>query len=95
MEYCTVCGRDTTGVAAHVCLGDYISPEYSQTFRDVRTKPEPSDAVERLAEAHWGYNLGLMSRCDVYVDETLNVMGYLYTQAFIHGYKHGKEDKGG
>lgn len=42
---------------------------------------------EQLAEEHWEWVKGLIksSSCD-YTDETLE---YIYTTAFIHGYKHG------
>lgn len=45
-------------------------------------------------EGHWKYTEGIILRTlDMKPDErTLELMRYLYCQALVHGYKHGKED---
>lgn len=44
----------------------------------------------KLANAHWEYirNL-LMQHCTD--TDLINIIGFHYTTAFVHGYKHGQE----
>ena len=51
------------------------------------------EKVEKLAEEHWKFleelfKLNFVSTCSIVA------AGYLYKQAFIHGFKHGKEEEG-
>ena len=45
--------------------------------------------VEKIADNHWKWVEGLLSASNAGLDD-LHV--YLYKTAFIHGFKHGKED---
>ena len=47
---------------------------------------------ERLAEDHWEWINGVLNTLPVipFNQETLE---YVYTTAFVHGYKHGQEAK--
>lgn len=54
--------------------------------------------AEKLAEEHWSYVRELMEECmavGLYTKEqVIKMIGFHYTTATIHGYKHGKEDLG-
>ena len=50
------------------------------------------DRGEVLADAHWGYIKSLIQAHGV-DDETIELCGFHYKSAFIHGYKHGIEDE--
>ena len=39
-----------------------------------------------LAQAHWGYTLKI-------IEDMLELVHTAYVEAFIHGLKHGREDK--
>ena len=54
----------------------------------MKTKEE----IENLAKAHWEYVKSVLVRHGVENPE-LNLIGFHYMTAFIHGYKHGIEDK--
>lgn len=43
------------------------------------------DDFREKAEAHWKYTFDLIT-------QLLRTMGWLYIEAMVHGYKHGKED---
>ena len=49
----------------------------------------------QIAEDHWRYNKGVIVILDPTLlsinSKYLDLMENFYTQAFIHGYKHGKE----
>lgn len=52
-------------------------------------------SVEETAQAHWIYSRGIIDRIvgeEASSDDVLSLCEYLYVQAFIHGYKHGKEE---
>ena len=47
------------------------------------------------AEAHWGYTKWIVEHgleIDRGMEHLLKLMGYLYVEAMIHGYKHGADD---
>ncbi len=59
------------------------------------TKSKGIDILNKAIE-HWNYNetlICLSSENTALTIHMLPLMKYLYTQAFIHGYKHGKENK--
>tara|TARA_Y100000310_G_scaffold58000_1_gene53150 strand:- start:2483 stop:2674 length:192 start_codon:yes stop_codon:yes gene_type:complete len=45
--------------------------------------------VRELAEEHWGWIAGLLESCTI--TDRIGLAHYLYTTAFIHGAKHGKD----
>lgn len=49
---------------------------------------KPKKTVEQLALEHWAYIESVLL-------ESARMQMKLYTSAFIHGHKHGKEDKNG
>jgi hypothetical protein len=49
--------------------------------------------IRIIAEEHWNYTEGLLSRATKLSYETVNIMKYLYIEAMVHGYKHAKEGK--
>ena len=45
------------------------------------------------AELHWKYTEGLIRRiAPTAGEDTIAVFKYLYTQAMVHGWKHGREE---
>jgi hypothetical protein len=51
--------------------------------------------LKEIAEQHWTYTLGIIERVmaaigeDIrYSEGSIELMHYLYTQAFAHGWKH-------
>lgn len=46
----------------------------------------------QLAEEHWEYTGTLLKIATGLKPDILNIMGFLYIQSFIHGYKHGKDN---
>ena len=49
------------------------------------------DKAKQLARDHWGYIKQLLLTHGVPIEQ-VNVIGFHYKTAFIHGYKHGQED---
>jgi len=47
---------------------------------------------ERLAEDHWEWTEGLLNTLPG-VELNRDTLEYIYTTAFVHGYKHGQEAK--
>ena len=47
--------------------------------------------VEVLAANHWAYVAGVLANHGLTVDE-IDVYGYHYQTAFVHGYKHAIQD---
>ena len=45
--------------------------------------------AQKLAEEHWSYIGKLM---ELMLGRELELLKFHYTEAFIHGYKHGLED---
>jgi hypothetical protein len=59
---------------------------------------KPRLTARQIAEKHWGYNeqlirLLLYKEAPDVIMLILVISHYLYTEAFIHGYKHAKEGK--
>jgi len=50
-----------------------------------------SEDVKKLADDHWSYVKGLIEQHDPGAD--IEIIGFHYTTAMIHGYKHGMEDR--
>ena len=51
-------------------------------------------APKTEAEKHWKYSEGLIRRiAPTLGEDEIAVYKYLYEQAMIHGWKHGREDK--
>ncbi len=57
---------------------------------------EKIEEVETLVEAHWSYVRDLLLIHQISSNE-IDQIGFHYTTAMVHGYKHGWEDakKGG
>jgi len=49
------------------------------------------EKVSKLAEAHWEYVKGLLSRGRA-SEGVLDLCEYIYITSFIHGYKHAIQD---
>lgn len=51
--------------------------------------------VRQIAEEHWNYNKGILLALDKELErhQSFALMKYFYIESFVHGYKHGKEDK--
>lgn len=52
--------------------------------------------VKSESELHWNYNKGILERSLPEVmdkSEIIELCGYLYTQAMIHGYGHGEKNE--
>ena len=47
--------------------------------------------AKELAEQHWGYVGGLLSRVEI-DDNPLTLLKYVYETAFVHGWKHCEEE---
>ena len=58
---------------------------------------KPKQTLWQTAEAHWEYNKGVLIILDPSLIDAnkryLDLMRNFYIQAFIHGRKHGKEEK--
>ena len=50
------------------------------------------DRGKQLADDHWEYIEALLNRHSIKLLD-LGIAEFHYKTAFIHGYKHGKEDK--
>ena len=48
------------------------------------------EEIRQLAGDHWQYTEGLLKALHL-DEETILGLRYVYIQAFIHGFKHGKE----
>ena len=46
---------------------------------------------KRLAREHWAYIKQLLLTHGVQIEQ-VNIIGFHYETAFVHGYKHGQED---
>jgi len=59
--------------------------------------PEPNKQAREIAESHWNYNREIVLLLDnSLVGENIkyfHLIEYFYTEAFVHGFKHGKESK--
>lgn len=51
------------------------------------------DKSKQLACEHWAYVKQLLLTHGVSIEQ-VNIIGFHYKTAFIHGYKHGQEDCG-
>ena len=49
------------------------------------------EKAKQLSREHWTYIKQLLLTHGVPIEQ-VNVIGFHYKTAFIHGYKHGKED---
>lgn len=47
--------------------------------------------VSKMADAHWGYVASVL-RTHGETDDVIEKCGHHYKTAFIHGWKHAKED---
>jgi len=57
-------------------------------------KCEAKNKAEELAEAHWKYVSGVIYYAKAAGDEAeIEEIKYHYITAFIHGYKHGVEER--
>ncbi|MFH1634071.1 MAG: hypothetical protein ABIG63_08680 [Chloroflexota bacterium] len=52
------------------------------------------ERTQELAEAHWNYSYYAicLGRNPNRVKADIATVGWIYKQAFVHGYKHGKEE---
>lgn len=50
------------------------------------------DKAKQLACEHWAYIKQLLLTHGVPIEQ-VNIIGFHYKSAFVHGYKHGQEDK--
>jgi hypothetical protein len=53
-----------------------------------------SDDFREEAEKHWGYTKGLFDRVhleDLVMEDIPDLLHYLYVEAMVHGFGHGKE----
>ena len=48
------------------------------------------EEIKELAGKHWGFIQELLAHLKGKSKEEIDLMGYIYIQAFIHGFKHGK-----
>jgi hypothetical protein len=48
--------------------------------------------AETMANAHWSYVAHVLRTQDCYSERIIDMIGFHYKAAFIHGYKHGVED---
>lgn len=59
-----------------------------------------NEEARKLAEAHWGYNqIGLKKALmlnenysEEEIDDILDLIGYYYIEAMVHGVKHEREE---
>lgn len=51
------------------------------------------EEIKELAEHHWRFIEGLLVCLKGKSKEEIDLMKYLYIQAFIHGFKHGQDKK--
>ena len=70
--------------------GHYITgcEHYPQDETDMPTKPKE----EQLAENHWKWLSQLFYMAGI-KELPMSAVAYLYKTAFVHGWKHAKEDK--
>jgi len=53
-----------------------------------------NDDIRIKAEEHWKFIEGLLVACGRFdTEEELNAVKYLYVESFLHGFKHGIEEK--
>lgn len=83
---CETCDRgDRHCPYSEACGGEHSA------WRPKKNEGTLSPSAKDLADAHWSYVkevLGLHVPNDAVIGE----IGFHYKSAFIHGYKHGKED---
>jgi len=71
---------------------DKYEEKYSPYQMGIGRKTEPTP--ESLAQEHWEYVKGLIDHIGTAIQESqMQTFEFLYKTAFIHGYKHGSEDK--
>lgn len=49
------------------------------------------EKAKQLAQEHWNYLEQLLLTHNIPVEQ-INIIGFHYKTAFIHGYKHSQED---
>jgi len=52
--------------------------------------------IKNESDLHWKYNKGILERSlpeTMSKSEIIELCGYLYTQAMIHGYGHGEKQE--
>lgn len=76
-----------------VCDGNCTDCDLDLGLDDVFTfEDEVADLyVDALVDAHWGYINNLL---DAHGEspESIDIIKFHYKTAFVHGYKHGRED---
>lgn len=50
------------------------------------------EKVTKMAKDHWEFIEQILT-WNISLTCGISLVGYLYQQAFIHGYKHGKEER--
>lgn len=53
---------------------------------------ENKDPAQTLADAHWKYVSEVLAHAGTDL-HTIRVIGFHYKSAFVHGFKHGREDR--
>jgi hypothetical protein len=50
-----------------------------------------ADKAVKLAEEHWNYVESVLATSG-HTEENIKLIGFHYKSAFVHGYKHGRQD---
>ena len=51
--------------------------------------------IKKIAQDHWEYSKGILertTRSELTDEDVVELCGYFYTKALVHGYKHGVDD---
>lgn len=54
--------------------------------------PKKSVSVEEIARRHWEYTVNILISSGVKT-KVIDQYRFYYINAFVHGYKHGKNDR--
>ena len=68
-----------------------LTKEQIEFYRNAKRINGKDNKGKQLAEAHWEYIEKLMKQHGE-EQTTIDLIGFHYKTAMIHGYKHGKED---
>jgi len=95
---CAHCGRKCNGDRRDMA-GEFVCTGCAANLMEIENRP--GDNAEELAAAHWNYieqvirneYAGMDATSEFNLDEYCRQVGFHYRTAFVHGYKHGREDK--
>lgn len=95
-DYCTIYHGDCREILPTLDKVDLVLTDPPYGIGDAQGKTPPMQICKfntptQLAHDHWAYTKGIIEACGI-TGLALRLAEYLYVQAFVHGFKHAKED---